>query len=96
VRWDHSELTTRIPTTGRSTTTGAVATESISRSVWSSASPAKPRITTAATASPTVLSSSQKPARVSLILRSSTAVSQVRLGRAMGAAIVVVLIGWPP
>jgi hypothetical protein len=81
VRCDHSEVTSRIPTMGSSTLAGATAIASISRSVWSCAWPNRQSSATTATVSRTTANCSQKPARVSVILRSSTAVSRVSPGR---------------
>ena len=59
-------------------------------------------ITTTATVSSAVLASSQNPARVSVILRSSTSVSRPRPGRSsapracVGAGRTAVLMTWPP
>jgi hypothetical protein len=71
-----------MPTIGRRMLAGASAAESSSRSLWSCASPTMQTTTTTTTVSATTASCSQKPARVSTILRSSTAVRRPMLGRA--------------
>ena len=76
VRCDHSELTSRIPTIGSRMVAGHVADHSMSWNVWSSALPKTMLRTTTAIIAPSVPSWSQKPARVSTILRSSTPTSR--------------------
>jgi hypothetical protein len=72
VRWDHSLVTHRIARTGRRTEHGSWATEKASCRVRSLSSPSAMRRTAAASVVATMTNSSQKPARVSVILRSST------------------------
>ena len=73
VRWDHSEVTSRMPTTGSSTAAGCSPMPRMEAKVWSAASPVTVRAITATTVIATVATCSQKPARVLTILRSSTA-----------------------
>ncbi len=76
VRCDHSELTSRMPTIGSRIAAGVIARPNRSRS--SRVSPwvrITKSTTTPAVSSPTI-ACSQKPARVSNILRSSTSVSR--------------------
>jgi hypothetical protein len=100
VRWDHSEVTSRIPTTGSSTAAGSSPTLRTEAKVWSAASPVTERAMTATRVVATVATWSQKPARVSTILRSSTVTRRPMRGRAwapamstrIGAARVVALM----
>ena len=82
VRWDHSEVTSRIPATGNSTAAGRRPTLRTEAKVWSAASPATERAMTATTVIATVATWSHKPARVLSILRSSTATRRPRRGGA--------------
>jgi hypothetical protein len=81
VRWDHSEVTSRTPTTGRSTEAGCSATLIIVRKSRSAASATAAVTATAMTVITTTEARSQKPALVSVILRSSTRVRRARPGR---------------
>src|SRR5215208_8382608 len=100
VRWVHSEVTSRMPRTGNRTAAGCSPASTTDWNVWSAASPTSKRTTTTTTVSATMATCSQKPARVSTILRSSTATRRPRPGRAwtpavftrIGAARVVVLM----
>ena len=81
VRCDHSEDTSSTPTIGPRMLAGWIATLSRLSNVLSGGT-AKMAITvTSTTVSAAIASCSQKPARVSVILRSSTAVSRPRPGR---------------
>jgi len=82
VRCDHSEETSRVPITGRRFTDGCIAASSIVSNVWSDVSPNPTRIPAIASVSATTAHWSQKPARVSVILRSSTSVRRTSEGRA--------------
>jgi hypothetical protein len=81
VRWPHSLVTDRIPSTGSSSETTHSVPWNRAWKFWSFASPAIRVIATIAAASSSMISSSQKPARVSAILRSSTRVSRGRPAR---------------
>ena len=90
VRWDHSLVTARMPSTGRISETTQIAPRNISARFWSSALPQIAVTVTITAASRPTISSSQKPARVSTILRSSTPDSVGRLGRVNAAGLVSV------
>ena len=74
VRCDHSELTSRIPTIGSRMLAGVIASAKKSRKTISSVGAKMQTSTTTASVSTATISWSQKPARVSTILRSSTPV----------------------
>src|ERR671933_699415 len=82
VRWDHSEVTSRMPSTGSRTADGWSLASRTDWNVWLALSPTTRRTTTTTTVSATMATWSQKPARVSTILRSSTATRRPRPGRA--------------
>ena len=105
VRWDHSEVTSRMPATGSRTAAGFTPSVRTEAKVWSAAVPATERPITATTVSATVATCIQKPARVSTILRSSTATRRPRPGRVWtpavltgigGARVVVLMRGLLP
>src|SRR4051794_2542266 len=87
VRWDDSEVTSRMPRTGSRTADGCSPASRTDWNVWSAASPTSKRTTTTTTVSATMATCSQKPARVSTILRSSTATRRPRPGRAWTPAV---------
>src|SRR4051794_23941000 len=80
VRWDHSEVTSRMPAIGSRTAAGFTPTSSTAANVWSAASPTTARTATTSTVRATVATCSQNPARVLTVLRSSTATSRPRPG----------------
>ena len=101
VRCDHSEDTSSTPTTGPRMLAGWIAALSTISNVWSSGSAQIAIATTTKIVSAAIASCSQKPARVSVILRSSTSVSRPRPGRASrpsaGTAVrAAALMRWPP
>ncbi len=81
VRCVHSDVTSRMPTIGSRAAAGCSPTLRIETKVWSAASPTAARTATAITVIATIATCSQKPARVSTILRSSTATRRPRPGR---------------
>ena len=81
VRCDHSELISRTPTMGSSELAGHNAIHMRSWNVRSCGSARMSATTTKAIISPRLKSWSQKPARVSTILRSSTPVRRASPGR---------------
>jgi hypothetical protein len=87
VRCDHSLVTSSRPTIGSSTETMPTQSPNSEANVWSSGSPAASTMTTTASALRTTSSSSQKPARVSVALRSSTEVRRGIRGAVMAAAV---------
>ncbi len=74
VRWLHSLVTSMMPTTGSriEETKAAAATKSPNCAASSCATTTHKKIVSASSASPTVIPISQRPARVSTVLRSST------------------------
>ena len=78
VRWLHSLVTSMMPTTGSRTeeTKRGRATKSPNAAASSCATTTHKKIVSASRASPTVIPISQRPARVSTVLRSSTAKSR--------------------
>ena len=87
--------------TGSRFTDGCIAAENMVSNVWSCVSPTATMIPAMASVSATTASWSQKPARVSVILRSSTSVSRQSGGCASrpsrdSAESAAVVIGRPP
>jgi hypothetical protein len=82
VRWDHSDVTSRMPATGSRTAAGCSPTVRMEAKVWSVAFPAITRTRTTNAVSATMATCSQRPARVLSILRSSTATRRPRRGGA--------------
>ena len=80
VRCVHSEVTSRMPTIGSSRLAGNTARANMSRKISSSVSPKMQNSVTTSSVSPATISCSQKPARVSTILRSSTNVRRGKVG----------------
>ena len=78
VRCDHSEETSRMPMIGSRMLAGRIESANMSRKIRSSVSPKMQNRITIASVKAAVVSCSQKPARVSTILRSST---NVRRGK---------------
>ena len=103
VRCDHSPVMERMPSTGSSRPTGSSDGVKKAVNVWSGASRTNNCTTTITAAISPIVISSQRPARVSASLRSSTAVSRASEGpsvtgscRAGAVGTAVVVIGRPP
>jgi hypothetical protein len=109
VRWDHSLVTERMPSTGSRTADGNWANVKKSRNFCSSFGAASSKITAVAAAASPMMISNHSPARVSVSLRSSTTVRRCSgtaarrgapalacCGPEAGGAVSTAVIGRPP
>ncbi len=83
VRCENSPVTSRMPTTGSRKADGCSANFNVRSSEWMPAGPVSIAITTTSTVAPPTPAVSQKPARVSTILRNSTVVRRPKPGRGL-------------